>query len=162
MTGAANHRGRSVQVVGTPPALLDAVQRRFGVLTWDLAATPENAVAPDWFTEADDALARPWPREGVLWLNPPFANIAPWAAKCSEWLKAGPRASSVLLFLVPASTDANWWAAYVSGSARVLSLCPRVTFVGHTTPFPKGLALCVYDPRFPVQPALVEPWRWPS
>jgi len=170
-TGAANHRGTSVQSVGTPRDLLDAVERRFGRITFDLAASADNSVvrahettSKPWFDESDDALhpLTSWPLEGVLWLNPPFADIAPWAARCALWLTewGGPRPDAVLLMLVPASVGANYWERSIAGKARVLGISPRVRFVGHKQGFPKDLALCVYDPRFPAQPALVEPWRY--
>ena len=170
-TGAANHRGTSVQSVGTPRDLLDAVERRFGRITFDLAADADNCVVQNpsggkcWFDEADDALSpeTQWPNHGTLWLNPPFADIAPWATRCGLWTRAAlnlPQPDAVLLMLVPASVGANYWERSIAGKARVLGISPRVRFAGHTQAFPKDLALCVYDPRFPAQPALVEPWRY--
>ena len=160
------HRGSSEQSVGTPRDLLDAVEGRFGQIGFDLAADVDNCCAQHsthHFSETHNALAPEthWPRSGVLWLNPPFADVAPWAERCAQWLASGEAsAASLLLLLVPASVDSNWWMESVAGHARVLSLNPRVKFVGHKQGFPKPLALCVYDPRFPLQPALVEPWRW--
>lgn len=80
--GASLHRHVSKQDVETPADFLQAVTTRFGRPTADLACTIENAKAPDAFVEGD---ARPWPREGLLWLNPPFGDIAPWAARCAAW-----------------------------------------------------------------------------
>ena len=173
--GAANHRGSSEQSVGTPRDLLDAVETRFGRITFDLAADANNCVvAPDvphptvyftqqktYFDKADDSLAQDWPLRGVNWLNPEFADVAPWVAKCRRWVSSGrAEAGALVILLVPASVDSNWWMENVAGHARVLSLNPRVKFVGHKQGFPKPLALCAYDARFPMQPNLVEPWRW--
>ena len=160
MSGASNHRGNSEQDVQTPRDLLDAVEGRFGLLTFDLAAHAGNTVAHDYFTKDNNALTIDWPVGEHMWLNPPFSNIAPWAAKCEAWLLSNPHPCALLLLLVPASVDSNWWRDHVAGKARVLALNPRIRFVGHTQGFPKPLALCVYDPRFPHQPALVESWRW--
>lgn len=145
VSGAAMNRGASRQDYGTPPAFIDAVERRFGCLTVDLAATSENAVAKKFITEARDSLSQMWAGSyaGNMWLNPPFANIAPWAAKCAaESLHLDPHTR--ILLLVPASVGANWFADHVHGKALVLGLQGRLTFVGETQPYPKDCLLCVY------------------
>lgn len=150
----------------TPRDLLDAIEARFGRLTFDLAATAESNVtgaSTQFFGPEDDALSRPWPRHAGerLWLNPPFDKIGPWAAKCVQWVDTAPANSGArLLLLVPASVDSVWWHDSVRGFARVLALAPRVTFVGHAQPFPKAMALCVYDPSFRRAPETVERWHW--
>lgn len=156
--------GRSKQNVGTPPALLLAVRELLGgELTWDLAATAKNTVAPRYLGRGSpagaNALAASWhrlPRAAAdwIWLNPPFGDIAPWAAKCAAeaWLGAA------IALLVPASVGAEWYGAYVHGKAEPLALTPRVTFVGHTQPYPKDLLLCVYRPG--AVGAELRPWRW--
>lgn len=153
-------RGSSEQSVQTPKAFIEAVQVRFGQITFDLAADEHNAQASSYFTEAEDSLVHDWPKEGVLWLNPPFQSIGPWAAKCNQWLKKEPSQSALIAFLVPASVDSNWWAQDVTGRARALAVSPRLQFVGHKDPYPKPMALCIYDARFPSQSATIEPWRW--
>jgi phage N-6-adenine-methyltransferase len=148
MSGASFHRGESVQEIGTPKNFLFAVQNRFGLIKWDLAATFENQVADSGYflgtgSEIDeDSLKKDWITlsNGVRWLNPPFHDITPWAEKCAtqrgfqQWT----------LMLVPASVGTNWWAEHVHNKAMVYFLSPRLTFVGSTTPYPKDLALCAY------------------
>ena len=160
------------QDYGTPVELLNAVKDRFGPLHWDLAATVENSVCVEYLSPHSDSLKMPWPPYNwdckrdtyapfQCWLNPPFSNIDPWAAKCAAWVcdeRVVP--GSRILFLVPASVGSNWWLHHVSGKARVLALSPRLTFVGCKDPFPKDCALCVYERSWPEQPPLVEPWRW--
>lgn len=152
----------SEQIVCTPRELLDAVERRFGKLDFDLAATAENCVVDDEtghshygpFSAIDhDSLTADWTeRHGNLWLNPPFARIKPWARKCAE-TPTGPTTRRIFL-LVPLTT-ANWACDYVHGKALVLGLVPRVKFVGHSTAFPKDMMLAVYgaEPGF-------ELWQW--
>ena len=153
-------RGKSVQVVGTPPELLDAVRKRFGLLSWDLAANASNAVVPDGYFGPGslwpDSLAETWDRlQGNLWLNPEYTNIKPWAKKAAEY-----RGLGTVLMLVPASVGSTWFADHVHGKALVLALRPRVTFVGHTQPFPKDLVLCVYAPHDPrIKPGF-DLWQW--
>lgn len=150
----AQKPGRSEQSVGTDPQLVEAVISRFGPLAIDLAASPENTLVPHlYFTEADDSLKQGWGLiGGNRWLNPPFSNITPWAAKCAA--TAG-HALSRTLFLVPASIGSNWFANHVHGKALVLALNPRLTFVGHKNPYPRDTVLCIYGetPGFDV-------WHW--
>lgn len=140
----------SKQDYGTPRDLLDAIEARFGAITCDLAADAHNAVAPAFFDANANALLQPWPR-GLLWLNPPFVRIAPWAARCAR--SASPERR--ILLLTPASIGSNWFAEHVHGRAKVLALSPRVTFAGCTTPYPKDVILSAfgYAPGFDV-------WRW--
>jgi hypothetical protein len=152
LTGASLNRGASRQDYGTPPDLLRAVETRFGLLTADLACTPDNQVATTFehFYHGSDEI--PWPREGRLWLNPPFSNIDTWAEKCAAWQ---PLYGAKLLFLTPASVGSNWFAKHVHGRAMVLALSPRITFVGCKDPYPKDCILSVFgeSPGFNL-------WRW--
>lgn len=157
MSGAAFHAGASRQDYATPPEFRAAFVEMLGPVGLDLAATASNAWGPDYITPEEDSLAHDWDsicgaalgKGEWAWLNPPFAKIAPWAAKC-----AASRASIALL--VPASVGANWWAEHVHQRARVLFLRPRISFDGRG-PFPKDLALCLYAPG--VQ-TYYEIWNW--
>jgi hypothetical protein len=158
--GASFHRGESRQDYETPPVFIDAVVKRFGPLSWDLAATAHNAKARLCFGydpsgNFDDALTRPWPIDGPLcWLNPPFANIAPWAKKCAEESAKGCR----ILFLTPASVGSRWFADYVFGKALVIFLSGpnyRIRFVGAKYPYPKDCILSCFG-----LPPGFEIWRW--
>jgi len=142
----------------TPPELVEAVERRFGRLTADLACTPRNAKISDPDGEVfslengTDSLANPWPTLGRLWLNPPYADIAPWAAKASAWRgEFGAR----LLMLTPASVGAAWFRDHVHGRALVLALSPRIRFVGSNGTDLRDYILSVFGdgPGF-------DCWRW--
>jgi hypothetical protein len=160
-------RGQSKQDYGTPREFLDAVGRRFGAITFDLAANATNAVAPAYFgpgsplnEDALDELAF-WPNEGVLWLNPPFADIDPSARECATWTKRGAQPPNArLLMLVPASVGSEWWHEHIRPNADVLFLSPRLTFVGTTDPYPKDLGLCIFDPMRKGLPKVQGRWRW--
>lgn len=148
----AQRPGASRQDYGTPRELLDAVRSRFGTITVDLAAHVRNRVAPDWIGPERDSLAQDWTRYGgLLWLNPPFAKIAPWAAKCAA--SVGP--TRTILLLTPASIGSRWFVDHVWRRALVIALVPRLTFDGCDTPYPKDCMLSVYghDPGFDV-------WEW--
>ena len=105
----------------TPPEVFDAL----GV-TFDLdAAAPPGGVAwipaSSYYSAADDGLARPW--FGLVWLNPPFSNVAPWAARFTE------HANGVAL--VPFNVNASWLYRLLRAVPAVLVL-EHVAFVSPT------------------------------
>jgi phage N-6-adenine-methyltransferase len=155
-TGPSIARGKSKQDYETPPDLLDAVVRRFGKLTWDLAATEENAKAPDFFTLEDDSLKEDWTTlRGNAWLNPPFDPIVPWLEQAGTVRDR----TAWTLVLAPASPGAEWFADHVEGKCLVIPLRPRVVFVGMSHGFPRDLALYAFG--FGLS-GMMPSWRWKS
>ena len=144
------------QDYGTPLAFIRACEARFGVFAWDLAAHAGNHKTERFFTPEQDSLAQPWASllpTGTLWLNPPFANIDPWAKKCA--LESQHRAGLILM-LTPASIGTSWFAEHVHRKAMVLGLSPRLTFEGMSEPYPKDLMLSCYGHGF----SGFDTWRW--
>lgn len=134
--------GKSRQDYGTPWPFVRACGLRFGMPEWDLAASVENRKATNYFAEGHDSLKQDWTRlDGVLWLNPPFRNIEPWARKCALTSK---RRRGFILLLTPASIGTEWFADHVNGKAMVLGLRPRLVFEGETDAYPKDLSLSVF------------------
>jgi hypothetical protein len=139
-------RHESKQDVGTPRPFIHALERRFGPVAIDLAAHEGNHVVDRWFGPGGEhpdslALSCVWRRyNGLLWLNPPFANIAPWAHNCAVERHYG----ALIGMLTPASIATDWFKRYVLGQALVLAVMPRITFVGNKTPYPKDLMLTLY------------------
>lgn len=143
-SGASFHRGKSNQTFATPPEFRSAIVKQFGFPCWDLAASAENFFGPPgkYFDEKNSAFIHDWHRlDGILWLNPPFADIAPWAEKCAAASKQGAR----ILLLVPASVGAKWFQDHVHNcAAHVYFLAPRICFDGKG-PFPKDCLLADYS-----------------
>jgi phage N-6-adenine-methyltransferase len=151
----------SKQDYGTPWEFIDTVEERFGQLEWDLAASADNCVvrnqeggrSAQFFSEQENSLGQDWQRVGgLLWLNPPFDNIAKFAKKCVEEANVRTR----ILLLTPASVDANWYWDFLRPHAIVYALSPRITFVGTEDPYPRGLLLSVFG--FSV--TAFGRWRW--
>lgn len=136
MSMPAQKPGSSKQDYGTPQDLLKAIKERWGDLEIDLAAREDNKKAPLCITPEMDSLVTAWPTDKLCFLNPPFANMRPWAKKCSE---AGAR----VIMLTPASVGSEWFAAHVYGNARVIILRPRFAFEG-MPPNPKTGKVDVY------------------
>lgn len=169
----AQRPGRSKQDYETPSDFIAAVERRFGPIAVDLAATADNAKAALYFGPKEDSLRTDWttdasycqgenvwPRYRLIssldcWLNPPFGKIGPWAAKCAGSAPAFRDRGGRIFLLTPASVGAEWFAEHVHGRALVLALRPRLTFVGETDPYPKDCVLSVFG----AQPGF-ELWRW--
>lgn len=165
---APRDRTKTKQDYRTPQDLRHAVEKRFGLISIDLASSDGDEIVPlvKHYTPEENSLEQDWLeaiRTGVAWLNPPFGNIAPFAEKCATWTihaREFGRVGPVICMLVPASVDARWWAEHVRTWAIVYALAPRVTFHGETQPYPKACAVCVYDPRHAPTSAAVELWRW--
>ncbi len=142
----------------TPPEFLHAVQRRFGRITFDLAATEDHqALGVDYyFTPEVDSLKQDWssvdvwamrnhelgkpPPMRVSWLNPPFSHITPWVEKLATECRTLPWWT---LCLVPASMGSKWWDQHVLNKCVALGVT-RMTFVGSDNSYPKDLALLCY------------------
>ena len=160
MTTPKQKPHRSEQSVGTPWEFIEAVERRWGKLTIDLAADAINAKAPLFITEAQDSLGDGvfWAVEGNSWLNPPFANIGPWAKKCREQQQTLGPAFGIFL-LVPASVGSHWYWDHLAPFADVYALSPRLTFEGHTSAYPKDLVLAHYTRH---AGGAFKHWEWRS
>jgi DNA (cytosine-5)-methyltransferase 1 len=134
---------------------------RFSV---DLAANHKNRVCDHFFDEEENSLDDGWAWQDHIatyewaWLNPPYANIAPWVQKAANSKPFLSNYSGIAM-LVPASVGANWWRDYVDGQAHVRFLNGRLTFVGHTAPYPKDLALLLYSLSVSYKPGY-HVWDW--
>ena len=171
--------GVSKQNYRTPKAFVRAVKQRFKInrFSHDFAADSENTLAKTYFDEEMNAFGfshwEDFCRDGWGWLNPPFANIGDWAARCVQTSDAG---GNVLL-LVPAGVGANWFRDYVHEKAQVLFLNDRLCFIEdwamtidpasvkrgnpqfYSSPplYPKDCLLAVYGPN--VTPGY-RVWNW--
>lgn len=167
MTMPAQKPAASRQDYMTPEDFISAVTARFGHITHDLAAESRNTQCERFFGPGsqlgEDSLAQKWSKlTGTLWLNPPFRDIAVWAAKASRELmlvraevSRRHRHDWRVCLLTPASIGTDWFAEHVHGLARVIGLAPRLTFAGEKDPYPKDLMLSVYGIG-----GGFELWRW--
>ncbi|MEP6651796.1 MAG: DNA N-6-adenine-methyltransferase [Myxococcales bacterium] len=144
----------SNQIVSTPRDFLLAIKRRFGPITFDLAANADNSVARKWYGPgglAEDSLAPDihWPSHGLCFLNPPFKTIAPWVKKAAVQREVmGTR----IALLVPAAVCTSWFVEHVAPHAYVFELTPRV-FKNEI----RDCLLCLYEPAGYVGR---ETWKW--
>jgi hypothetical protein len=158
------------QCTETPPELIAAVESRFGPIVIDLCASRDN-VCPYFITPEADSINENWvtsykdaeqwvnhenshtPTARFAWCNPPFGNQAPFLAKLAE-------RKIPALCIIPYDSATKHWRKYVSGIARVEVLQSRVKFVGHSSAFPKPIALLVYEPGVDGAEGGCWDWRW--
>ena len=158
-TGASMNRHRSCQTYSTPSDFRTAVVKKFGFPAWDLAAAEWNHFGPvgNFFDAQNSAFLHDWhkiPGTGLLWLNPPFGDIAPWAKRCHEESNQGAQ----ILLLVPASVGSVWFGEHVHDCAsEIFFLSPRISFDGKS-PFPKDCLLARYGTKGLT--TIYRFWRW--
>lgn len=136
---------------GTPPELFRLYDEAYG-FQLDAAASDENALCPNYFTAEDDALVQEWAPFRRVWLNPPYGKgIDKWMQKAYEESQRG----CVVVCLVPARVDTQWWQDWVAGKSDVTFITGRLKFVkleaanrnaAGTAPFPSALVTYVPHP----------------
>lgn len=159
------------QDYATPADLIAAVEQRYGKISFDLAASWKNKKHSRYFAapgtldlkaEAKDSFAQDWCKlshtvepNTLLWLNPEFKRIEPWARKCRDsrdGLVNGVR----IAFLVPASVGSDWFKMHVWKQAWTDILNGRPCFDGKD-PFPKDCILSIFGPD--MEPG-IDIWQW--
>jgi phage N-6-adenine-methyltransferase len=108
----------------TPPEVFEPLNAEF-LFTLDPCATPETAKCARFFTERENGLVQDWGSERVF-MNPPYGReIYAWTRKAREAAGRG----ALVVGLLPASTDLQWWHDDVIGHAEVRYLRGRVRFL---------------------------------
>lgn len=175
MSGPTINRAGSSGDIWTPHVFAAAITVKFCPIAWDLAATllsSKARYAGMHINKERDSLTVPWhqlePVDGskLLYLNPPFSHITPWAGKCVDESRLG----AEILLLVPGSIGACWYRDWVHPFADVYSIgrlvfdnCfDRKTGLPVKTVYPKDLVLCHYHPLLhklgPSQ--VIQFWDW--
>ena len=108
---------------GTPQWIIDAL----GPFDLDVCATPENAKAPKFYTEADNGLRRAWP--GRVWCNPPFSQMFEWAGAAAwKYLPSWPKFESIH-FMCRCDFSTKWWKLLATLNHDLIFPTCRVQFV---------------------------------
>lgn len=142
----------------TPQYVFDWIDKHYGPVMLDAAATPSNHLAPFYFSRScpdweplcvEDAMKRHWQTDGTVFLNPPYGReIAEWVSK-AYYESVGHFLRVVML--LPARTDTRWWHEYVMRADEIWLLEGRLKFgraaeageVKASAPFPS--AIVVFD-----------------
>ncbi len=141
----------------TPADLFEQLDAEFEFLV-DMAATFNNSMCAEYYGPdrswplQRDSLQVPWPEE-ACWVNPPYGRgIGQWVRKAVEEIRR-PGGPSVIVMLVPARTDTQWWQV-AQAAAEIRYLVGRLTFQGAPSAAPFPSALLVFRRQFP------GPYRW--
>ena len=147
---------------GTPQNLFDYLDKQFK-FTLDAAATAENAKCEQFYTKEQDGLLQDW--TGNVWLNPPYGTqIEHWMRKAHDSANTGPAfkwrppTASVVVALVHARTDTQWWHHWVNKASEVWFIEGRLKFDGgaSSATFPSVLVIFRNNPtgEYPTMRAL--------
>lgn len=153
----------------TPPELLDAVRRDFGLtFTLDAAASEVNAVCAAFLTGPHDpegecscGLCSPW--SGTVWCNPPYSHVEPWVEKARAEFRRDPQMTIAMLLLADTSTT---WFARAARLAETYLLSPgRVSFIDPVTGLPArgnriGSVLFLWRPQRVNRRGQIFLWDW--
>jgi transcriptional regulator with XRE-family HTH domain len=140
-THAGNSSGNNLWE--TPTWLADALTVAVGGFNLDpCAATNDRrrarVKAKILLTEADDGLSVSWSsvsQSAKVFVNPPYGRgISDWVRKCYDEAEGG----CVVVALIPARPDSNYWHDYVAGPADVFMMRGRLKFGdgANSAPFP--------------------------
>jgi phage N-6-adenine-methyltransferase len=111
----------------TPPEILDLV-RPVGPVTFDPCTNRWARVdAETALTKEQDGLKAEWPREGLIFVNPPYSTPGPWVSRCIQACRAGSAGLEILL-LVPLS-GAEWAHRALASAAAVCLWRGRIAFL---------------------------------
>ena len=121
----------------TPDDVFIPLDREFE-FTLDVCATAENTKCEKYFDSEIDGLSQDW--KGICWMNPPFGQQKKWVEKAYNESKNG----TVVVCLLPARTNTNWWHDYcMKGEIRFIRGRPK--FKGAKHGLPQPLAIVVFD-----------------
>lgn len=121
----------------TPQWLFNVLDAEFH-FTLDPCSTHANTKCVRHFTLAEDGLAQDWSGY-VVFMNPPYGRqIRHWMRKAFESARAG----AVVVCLVPARTDTQWWHDYVMrGEVRFLRGRLKFGDAVSSAPFPSAVII---------------------
>lgn len=126
----------------TPDSVFDPLAQEFE-FTLDVAASADNAKAPNFYTEMDDGLSQPW--HGVCWCNPPYgagsAPLSAWVRKAYEESRRG----ATVVMLIPARTNTNWFHDYCLAIGEVRFVRGRPKFGGADHGLPQPLCVVIFN-----------------
>lgn len=108
----------------TPPEVFNTLNKEFNFIA-DMAASEENALHSDYFTEKQDSLSFDWSwlvggdfdnsSHEYVWLNCPYSNPMPWVKKALEAQSNG----LGVVMLLNADDSVGWFAEALKGVSEI-------------------------------------------
>lgn len=133
----------------TPKSLFEGLNEEFN-FDGDVAASFDNSLSSNFYTESDDSLSKRWFKSN--WCNPPYSNITPWVKKAIEQHKLG----KTVVMLVPSDTSVKWFKLAFDSCNEVRFINGRISFINAETQRPvngnnKGSVLFIWRANAPKQ-----------
>lgn len=100
-------------------------------------------IAETRYTAADDGLAEDSPWHGSVFVNPPYSDIEPWAAKAVRATERGD-ADYVVLLMPSYSASSGWFHEHASQAEYLCVIDGRLTFHGAESSAPFASLLVVF------------------
>lgn len=110
----------------TPPEIFEPLNKSYK-FTLDPCCTLETAKCDKFFTIKEDGLKQVW--SGRVFVNPPFSQIPDWLKKIDREMWGVTRKIELVVALLPAWTDRDWFHDLVYGKASITFLRGRVKFL---------------------------------
>jgi phage N-6-adenine-methyltransferase len=112
----------------TPWPLFNQLNGLFG-FTLDVCARKENHKVNHYFTKEQNGLLKGW-RKHRCWMNPPYSRgeIEKWVQKAAGEVQGDPAGETLVVALLPNSSDTKWYHLYVRPYAIVLPVRGRIRF----------------------------------
>jgi phage N-6-adenine-methyltransferase len=126
----------------TPQDFFDKLNWRFGPFDLDPCANPNNTKCANFFTEAEDSLAKSW-AGFTSFVNPPYGRgLDKWIKKAYEESR---KENTKVVMLLPARTDTKYWHQYIMRAEEIYFIKGRLKFGDseNSAPFPS--AVIVFD-----------------
>jgi site-specific DNA-methyltransferase (adenine-specific) len=125
----------------TPQKLFDKLNEYYK-FTLDPCANEQNRKCQKYFSKETNGLVQDWAGE-VVFVNPPYSDVASWVEKCYNEYKDND-VTSVLL--IPARTDTKWFHKYCMKADLVQFVKGRVKFENgaskpNSAPFPSMIVV---------------------
>jgi phage N-6-adenine-methyltransferase len=116
----------------TPRKYLDAACTVLGGIDFDPASSEvANRMVQAWrfYTAEENGLARPWPRTGSIWMNPPYSQplIRQFAEKFAQHMGAHPKMEGIVL--VNNATETAWFQVLAERCTAICFPKGRIRFV---------------------------------
>lgn len=118
----------------TPIDYFATIEERFGPFDLDACARLKTSKAPKFFSIETDGLKQSW--FGKVWVNPPYSRPSEWCAKAAAEMAVGN--CELIVMLLPAAVDTNWFHDYVVPYARIELMRGRLKFCDWTGEPVKG------------------------
>ena len=116
----------------TPKELFDRLNKKYK-FTLDPCCQESTAKCETYYTIEDDGLSKHLGGHRVF-MNPPYSDITPWVKRAKEDWRQAERAE-LIVALLPAWTDREWFHDYVYNHARIEFLRGRVKFLKQGRPY---------------------------